>query len=44
MVGRSSLSIVLAIGERREMGRYEVLTVESLPGLGMGRVTEFFHI
>ncbi len=34
----------LAIGESREIGRYEVLLVGSLSGFGMGMVIEFFQI
>lgn len=42
--GRISRSIVFAMGERSEIGLYDVLSVASLFGFGIGMVMAFFQI
>ena len=44
IVGRIRDSSTLAVGQRSEIGRYEVPTEMSLPGLGIGMINEDFHI
>ena len=42
--GSSVFSIVFAIGDKREMGLYDVPRLGSLLGLGMGIILANFHI
>jgi len=44
MCGRSAFSRVLAMGDKSEMGRYEVPRQGSLFGLGIGMILASFQI
>jgi len=44
MCGNMAFSRVLAIGERSDIGRYEVPRLWSLFGLGMGMILAVFQI
>ena len=43
-MGRIRDYCTFAAGQRSEIGRYEVPTEVSLPGLGIGMINEDFHI
>ena len=44
MVGRIKVSRTFAVGQRREIGRYEDPWEVFLPCLGIGMINEDFHI
>ena len=44
IAGRISASRTLTAGQRREIGRYEVAWIGSLPGLGIGTMVEVFQM
>ena len=44
MVGRIRVSSTYAVGQRSDIGQYEVPKEVSLPGFGIGMMNEHFHI
>ena len=44
MVAGSRVSMAFVAGQRSEIGRYEVPWKVSLPGVGIGMITDDFHI